>query len=72
MKGVRAWSLAKFHPTCKDVEVVDIAGFAHLYCRRCRVLVNMEAVSPKFDSYNEPIRSEDRRTMPKTLLEVGE
>lgn len=72
MKGVRAWSFKEFHPNCKDIEVVDIAGFAHIFCHRCRVLINMEAISPKYEEYNTPRKSDEKRIEPKRMLEVGE
>ena len=51
MKGINAYKI-HWHPTC-DVEVVDIGGFAYLYCRDCGVLANMQAVSVKHITYEE-------------------
>lgn len=51
MLGVRAFDCVAFHPDCADVQVVDIGGFAFLFCAGCRILCNMEAVSPKLKDY---------------------
>lgn len=53
MKGVQAYELRGFHDTCESVDVVEIGGLAYLYCRRCRVLTNLQAVAPKLQSYDE-------------------
>lgn len=58
MEGVRAYDCVAFHPSCTDVEVVDVGGFAHLWCKGCRVLANMEAVSTKFQTYQHACASE--------------
>lgn len=51
MKGVRSWDSAVFHPDCAGVVPVDIGGFPHLWCPRCRVLANLEAVSTKHQDW---------------------
>lgn len=51
MKGVREYDCSKFHPVCPGVTIVDVGGFPNLWCPVCRCLCNLEAVSPKFPSY---------------------
>jgi len=36
----------KWHPG-HNVVIVDIGGFAHLWCADCQVLANLEAVADK-------------------------
>jgi hypothetical protein len=47
MKGSQAWDCGQFHGKCPDVRVVDIGGFRYLWCANCRVLANLDGVSPK-------------------------
>jgi len=51
MEGVRAYDCSEFHRPCAGVTVIDVGGFAHLWCPACRVYANLEAVSPKFQNY---------------------
>lgn len=53
MKGVRSHRFYDWHKACPGVQVVDIGGFAYLYCSDCRCLTNMEAVSVKDESYED-------------------
>ena len=51
MHGVSSWDCSAFHPKCTDVYPVDIGGFKYIWCGNCRVLANLEAVSPKHQDY---------------------
>lgn len=53
MHGARAYDCASFHPSCTGVTVVEVGGFAHLWCPGCRIYANLEAVSVKFKTYEE-------------------
>lgn len=59
MKGVQAWFYGAFHPLCRangNVDVVDFAGFKYVRCVACGVIANLEAVAPKYQSYDECIK----------------
>lgn len=68
MKGAQAYDCKGFHGSCPDVDVVEVGGIAYLYCRRCRVLANLQAVSPKFESYAEAALE---RTRPMEVTHAG-
>lgn len=53
MKGIQAYDISAWHPLCTNIQIVDIAGFAHVYCPSCRILANMQAMCPKFASKND-------------------
>lgn len=61
MIGARAYDCRAFHPGCEGVTVVDVGGFANLWCPTCRVLCNLEAVAPKFEEYKEACVSQEAR-----------
>ena len=50
MKGEQSWDTSLFHPDCDGVVPIDIGGFKYLWCPKCRVLTNLEAVSIKHQS----------------------
>lgn len=51
MKGAPAYDCRSWHGgrAC-DVIPIDIGGFAWLWCKTCRQLVRLEAVSPKHET----------------------
>lgn len=51
MKGVQSWDTSQFHPACDGVMPVGIGGFKYLWCPKCRVLTNLEAISIKHQDY---------------------
>lgn len=51
MRGANAYDCSHFHPTCVDVRVLELGGFAYLWCPTCRILANLQAVSAKLQSY---------------------
>ena len=53
MKGARSYDASAYHPKCEGVVPVDIAGFAYLWCPKCRTLTNCEAVARKHEDYVE-------------------
>lgn len=61
MKGVNAYDTCDFHPDCQGVVPVDVAGFAYLWCPECRVLANLQAVSPKFEDYEKAKKSKPKK-----------
>lgn len=54
MQGVQAYDLSQFHngPHCRK-EVLVIADVGYLLCNTCMVLANLQAVSPKFETWAE-------------------
>lgn len=52
-KGVQSWDCSSFHPNCKNVIPMDIGGFAYLWCPDCRVLSNLQAISPKHEDWDK-------------------
>jgi len=72
MKGVRSYKCGSFHPDCAGVTVVDIGGFPHLWCPRCRVYTNLEAVAEKHDDYGVSRSSDKPLAVAKKLLKEGE
>lgn len=73
MEGVQAYDCGAFHQECPQVDVVDNGGFLYLWCRTCRVLCNLQAVSPKFKSYRHPAiyLSKIQVEQAETLAESG-
>jgi hypothetical protein len=61
VKGVQAYDAREFHPICKDVQPIDIGGFAFLWCPDCRTLARLEAVAPKLQSHEEAKAHKDKR-----------
>lgn len=53
MRGVAAYDCKAFHKDCPDGAVypVDIAGLPYLWCDHCRSLCRLEAVSPKYQTW---------------------
>ncbi len=57
MEGVQAWNAYLFHPDCPVVDVRDLGGFKYLWCPSCRCLCNLDAVAPKYATYNDALPS---------------
>lgn len=51
MDGVQAYDCSQWHSACPGVQVIDVGGFAKLWCPTCRVYADLQAVSPKFASH---------------------
>lgn len=52
MEGKQVYDCSTFHPDCPTYPI-DIGGYPWLWCPDCKVLVNLQAVSAKFDRYAE-------------------
>jgi len=60
MKGKQAWDYSAFHATCRTngyVSLIDFAGFKYVWCIRCAVLCNLDAIAVKFEQYTAAMAS---------------
>lgn len=50
-QGVNAYEIPNWHNGCENVQIVEMGGFAYLWCPTCRVFANMQAVARKLQKY---------------------